>query len=38
MGSEIHPEHLLSHQKAIDSIKKVINEYHNYPFVLKKII
>lgn len=38
MGSEIHPEHLLSHQKAVDSIKKVINEYKKYPFVLKKII
>lgn len=38
MGSEIHPEHLLSHQKAVDSIKKVINEYNKYPFVLKKII
>jgi GR25 family glycosyltransferase involved in LPS biosynthesis len=38
MGSEIHPDHLQVHQKAIDSIKKVINEYENYPFVLKKII
>lgn len=38
MGSEIHPEHLLSHQKAVDSIKKVINKYKKYPFVLKKII
>jgi len=38
MGSEIHPDHLLSHQKAVDSIKKVINEYNKYPFVLKRII
>ena len=38
MGSEIHPDHLLSHQKAIDSIKKVIDNEENYPFILKKII
>lgn len=38
MGSEIHPDHLLSHQKATDSIKKVINEHKNYPFIFKKII
>lgn len=38
MGSEIHPDHLLSHQKAIDSIKKVIDYEKNYPFILKKII
>lgn len=38
MGSEIHPNHLSAHQKAVDSIKKVINEHNKYPFVLKKII
>ena len=38
MGREIHPDHLLSHQKAVDSIKKVINEHNKYPFVLKRII
>tara|TARA_B110000483_G_scaffold214308_1_gene264085 strand:+ start:360 stop:1097 length:738 start_codon:yes stop_codon:yes gene_type:complete len=38
MGSEIHPDHLPAHQKAIDSIKKVIKDYENYPYVFKKII
>tara|TARA_Y100000389_G_scaffold94212_1_gene90870 strand:+ start:3335 stop:4072 length:738 start_codon:yes stop_codon:yes gene_type:complete len=38
MGSEIHPDHLIAHQKAVDSIKKVINEHNKYPFVLKRII
>tara|TARA_B110000444_G_scaffold3436_1_gene3200 strand:- start:359 stop:1096 length:738 start_codon:yes stop_codon:yes gene_type:complete len=38
MGSEIHPNHLIAHKKAVDSIKKVINEHNKYPFVLKKII
>ena len=38
MGSEIHPDHLIAHKKAVDSIKKVINEHNKYPFVLKKII
>jgi len=38
MGSEIHPDHLIEHKKAVDSIKKVINEHNKYPFVLKKII
>jgi GR25 family glycosyltransferase involved in LPS biosynthesis len=38
MGSDIHPKHLLAHEKAINSIKKVINENKNYPFILKKLI
>ena len=38
LGSEIHPDHLPAHQKAVDSIKNVINNFEKYPHVLKKFI
>jgi len=37
MGSEIHPEHLEAHNNAILSIKNVIKNKKNYPYVLKKL-
>jgi hypothetical protein len=36
MGSEIHPHHLNAHYKAIQSIKNVINNKKNYPFVIER--
>ena len=36
MGSEIHPHHLNAHNKAIQSIKNVINKKKNYPFVIER--
>jgi hypothetical protein len=36
MGSEIHPNHLEAHLKAINEIKKVITNKKNYPFIKKK--
>tara|TARA_B110001450_G_scaffold253342_1_gene276619 strand:- start:3592 stop:4332 length:741 start_codon:yes stop_codon:yes gene_type:complete len=36
MGSEIHPDHLKAHLKAINEIKKVITNKKNYPFIKKK--
>ena len=38
LGSEIHPDHLPAHQKAVDSIKNVINNFEKFPKVLKKFI
>tara|TARA_Y100000389_G_scaffold131621_1_gene129031 strand:+ start:3573 stop:4313 length:741 start_codon:yes stop_codon:yes gene_type:complete len=35
MGSEIHPDHLEAHSKAINAIKYVINNKKNYPFIKK---
>ncbi len=36
MGSEIHPDHLEAHLKAINAIKKVITNKKNYPFIKKR--
>ena len=35
MGSEIHPDHLQAHSKAINAIKYVINNRKDYPFIKK---
>jgi GR25 family glycosyltransferase involved in LPS biosynthesis len=38
MGSEIHPDHLTAHQKAVNSIKKTIENINEYPFVINRYI
>ena len=38
MGSEIHPDHLTAHQKAVNSIKKTIENIKEYPFVINRYI
>lgn len=40
LGSEIHPEHLDAHARAIEDIKNIIgtHKYINYPFVKKYIL
>ena len=37
MGSDIHPDHLHAHSKAINEIKKVLNDLNDkLPFIIKK--
>jgi GR25 family glycosyltransferase involved in LPS biosynthesis len=37
MGSEIHIDHLPTHEKSVKSIKKTIEEVKEYPFVIKRL-
>lgn len=37
MGSEIHPDHIINHEKTIVDIKNVIKNYDTFPYIKKFI-
>lgn len=38
MGSDIHPDHLVAHKKAVTSIINTINDIEKYPYVINRYI